>query len=94
MSQENVELLWRINEVFNRGDHEGAFALADPPTGLRVRALRGLIPDLADVQRGPEGLRRLLEVFAGEFDAPQFELHDLLDAAAQLGARHQSAVIA
>ena len=84
MSQENVELLRRINEVFNRGDHEGAFALADPPPEFEFVPSGVLIPDLADVQRGPEGLRRLLEVFAGEFDAPHFELHELIAAGDQV----------
>src|SRR5918994_3756109 len=39
-----------------------------------------LIPDLSDVQRGPEGMRRVMEVFWGEFDAAHVQVHELIDA--------------
>jgi ketosteroid isomerase-like protein len=80
MSQENVELLLRITEMFNRGDFEQVFALADAPPEFEFVPSGVLIPDLADVQRGPEGLRRLAEVFFGEFDDAHFEVHELADA--------------
>jgi ketosteroid isomerase-like protein len=84
MSQENVELLRRITEVFNRGDLEGAIALADPPPEFEFVPSGVLIPDLADVQRGPGGLRRVAEVFSGEFDDPHVELHELIDVGDQV----------
>jgi ketosteroid isomerase-like protein len=43
-----------------------------------------LIPDLAGVQRGPEGVRRVVEVFSGAFDAAHIEVHDLIDAGDQV----------
>ena len=55
MSQENVELLRRFIEAFNRGDLEAALALADAPPEFEFVPSGVLIPDLASVQRGPEG---------------------------------------
>jgi uncharacterized protein len=83
MSEENVELLRRFTEAFNRGDLEGAIALVDPPPEFEFVA-SGVIPDLAGVQRGPEGLRRAVETFWGEFDDADVELHELIDAGDQV----------
>jgi hypothetical protein len=47
VSQENVELLRRITEAFNRGDVEGAIAIADPPAEFEYVPSGVLIPDLA-----------------------------------------------
>ena len=80
MSEENVELIRRIFEAFNRGDLEGARAIANPPPEFEFVPSGVLIPDLADVQRGPEGFRRLEEAFPANFDDVQFELHELIDA--------------
>jgi uncharacterized protein len=84
MSQENVELVRRVFEAINRGDIEGAVALADPPSDFEFVPSGVLIPDLASVQRGAEGLRRVAEVFWGEFDDPQVEIHELIDAGDQV----------
>ena len=84
MSEENLELLRRFIEAFNRGDVEGALALADPPQEFEFVPSGVLIPDLADVQRGPEGLRRLIEVFLGEFHNPYVNAHELIDAGDQV----------
>jgi ketosteroid isomerase-like protein len=45
-----------------------------------------LVPDLASVERGPEGFRRVAEVFWGEFDDPYIEIHELIDVGDQLFA--------
>jgi ketosteroid isomerase-like protein len=79
MSEENVELLRRFTEAFNRGNLAGAIALVDPPPEFEFVG-SGVIPDLAGVQRGPEGLRRAVETFWGEFDDAHAELHELIDA--------------
>ena len=84
MSQENVEVVRRIYEAYNRGDIEGMLALADPPPEFEFVPSGVLIPDLSRVQRGPEGLRRLAEVFSGEFDALQMEIQELIDAGDQV----------
>ena len=80
MSEENVEFVGRGIEAINRGDIEGALALADPPPEFEFVPSGVLIPDLAGVQRGPEGFRRLLEVFLGAFDDAHIEVHELIDA--------------
>jgi ketosteroid isomerase-like protein len=80
MSQENVELVRRIFEAVNRGDFEGALALANAPPEFEFVPSGVLIPDLSDVQRGPEGLRRVLEGFFAAFDDIHLEVHELIDA--------------
>jgi ketosteroid isomerase-like protein len=84
MSEENVELVRGMYEALNRGDIESALALADPPPDFEFVPSGVLIPDLSGVQRGPEGLRRLMEAFFGEFDALHAEVHDLIDAGDQV----------
>ena len=53
-------------EALNRGDIEGALALADPLPDFEFVPSGVLIPDLSGIQRGPEGLRRLMEAFFSE----------------------------
>jgi hypothetical protein len=84
MSQENVDLFRRFIEAFNSGDLEGAIALADPPLEFESVPSVDFPPDLADVQRGPEGFRQLVEGFWAEFDAPHIEVHELIDAGDQV----------
>jgi ketosteroid isomerase-like protein len=83
MSEENVELARRFVETFNRGDIEGAIALVDPPPEAEF-VPGDFIRELAAVHRGPEGMRRALEVFWGEFDDPQVEVHEVIDAGDQV----------
>jgi ketosteroid isomerase-like protein len=84
MSQDNVELFRRFIEAFNRGDLEGAIALADPPPEFESVPSVDFPPDLADVQRGAEGFRQLVEGFWAEFDDPHIEVHELIDAGDQV----------
>jgi ketosteroid isomerase-like protein len=84
VSQENVDLLRRITEAFDRGDLEHALALADPPPEFEFVPSGVLIPDLASVQRGPEGLRRLAEWLWAEFDDFHVEAHEFIDAGDQV----------
>jgi hypothetical protein len=79
MSKENVELVRRFIEAFNGGNLEGAIELVDPlPESEFVPG--GSTLDLTAVWRGPEGMRRALKDFWGEFDDPHVELHELIDA--------------
>jgi ketosteroid isomerase-like protein len=85
MSQENVELLRRMLEIFNNeGDLDGMIALADPPAEFEFVASGVSFPDFADVYRGPEGLRQAVELFWGEFDEPHVEINELIDAGDQV----------
>jgi ketosteroid isomerase-like protein len=83
MSGEDVELVRRFIEAFNRGDLEGAIALVDPPPESEF-VPGDFGPELMGVQRGPEGMRRALEMFWGEFDHAHIEVHELIDAGDQV----------
>jgi ketosteroid isomerase-like protein len=86
MSEENVELIRRITEAIDRGDIDGAVAIANPPPEFEFDPSTGVpAPDVLDVQRGPEGLRRVLEPLL-EFDDTHVELHELIDAGDQVFA--------
>jgi hypothetical protein len=80
MSQESVELVRRIIEAVNRGDFEGSLALANAPPEFEFVPSGVLIPDLSDVERGPEGLRRIQEGFFAAFDHIHLKVHELIDA--------------
>jgi ketosteroid isomerase-like protein len=79
MSEENIELLRRFTEALNRGDLDGAIALVDP-----LPEFQSVPPGLAAVQRGPEGLRQIVEGYWSEFDDTHVELHELIDAGDQV----------
>jgi ketosteroid isomerase-like protein len=76
MLNENVEIVRRNIEAFNRGDLDALFervdadaVIADPPE----------LPD-AKVYRGPEGARESLERFLALFDRVQVdELEEILE---------------
>ena len=84
MSEENVEVMRRIFEAFNRGDFEGGIQLADTPPEFEFVPSGALIPDLASVQRGADAFRRVVETFTAEFDDARVELHELIDAGDQV----------
>ena len=80
MSEENVAVIRRLFDAYNRGDIEAMIALANAPADFEFVPSGVLIPDLSSVQRGPEGLRRLVETFYDAFDSIQVEVHELIDA--------------
>ena len=54
MSEENVDLVRRLLDMFARRDHEGVFEFYDPEIEWDATTARESIPDLADVYRGNE----------------------------------------
>jgi uncharacterized protein len=76
MSEENVEMARRGYEAFNRGDIDGAVADFAPDFEY---VAAGALPGFGDVARG-RGFRRLVETFWREFDEPNLEVHELIDA--------------
>ena len=87
MSQENIELVRRITEAVDRGDLDGAVTIANPPPEFEFDPSTWFPQaDLLGVQRGPDGLRRVLEPFLSEFDDLHVELRELLDAGDQVFA--------
>ena len=77
MSQENVEIVRRGYEAFNRGDIDGVVGFLAPDFEY---VASGLVPGVGGVYRGAEGLRRFVETFWREFDDPRIEVHELVDA--------------
>jgi ketosteroid isomerase-like protein len=70
MSQENVEIVRRGYEAFNRGDFEGWLAVLDPDVELDERYIA---PDAA-IYRGHAGVRRWLQTGADAIGSPSFEV--------------------
>jgi ketosteroid isomerase-like protein len=77
MSRENVEVIRRAYDAFNRGDFDGMVVDIAPefefvPTGA--------MPDSEDIYRGPEGWRRFTRWFSDQFDAARVEAREFLQA--------------
>ena len=77
MSQENVEMVRRGYEAYNRGDPEGT--VADfAPTFEYVST--GAISAKGDVHRGPEGYLEFVRWLWDEFEGVRIEVHELSEA--------------
>ena len=77
MSRENVELVRRGLEAYNRGDLDGAVADFAPdceyvPTGA--------LPGGSGVYRGPEGYKRFVAWLREGFEDARLDVNDLIDA--------------
>jgi ketosteroid isomerase-like protein len=81
MSQENVELVRRGFEAFNRGDLDAA--VADFSADCEYIP-SGAVPDAAPVYRGPEGYKQFGRWLWEEFDDARIEVHELIDAGDQV----------
>ena len=66
MSQENVELVRRAYEAFNRGDLDGMVADFAPTFEY---ASTGAIPGAGGVYRGQDGMRQFLGWFWNDFES-------------------------
>jgi len=75
MSQENVEVLRRSIEAFNRGDPDVWVAVLAPEFEYTAS---GAVVGVAGTYRGADGFRRFLESFWDEFDEPKAELGELI----------------
>jgi ketosteroid isomerase-like protein len=76
MSQENVEILRRANEAFNRGDVEGFLALCSED--VEVEDLNNA-PDLPPVARGKNAVRQVLAAWVAAFDSFIGEIQEYID---------------
>ena len=77
MSRENVEIVRRAYEAFNRGDLGGV--VADAASDCEYVA-SGAIPGVGGVYRGLEGFRRFIEAFWDAFDDARQEVYEFVDA--------------
>src|SRR5215207_1868612 len=76
MSEENVEVVRRAYEAFNRGDLDAMDAYF-APTFEYVAS--GAVPGTGGVYRGLEGFREFLG-WLGEFSSARGEINELIDA--------------
>ena len=76
MSQENVEIVRRMNAAFNRGDLDEAFGFYDPAAVWHSRSDE---PDTGDYH-GLDAIRQMAAMWVAMFDQFQFDLEDYLDA--------------
>jgi ketosteroid isomerase-like protein len=81
MPEQSVEIARRAYGAFNRGDLAGA--VADLATEFEYIAT-GTIPGAGGTFRGPEGYRQFVELWWDEFDDPNVEVHELIEAGEQL----------
>ncbi len=91
MSQENVDLVRRLLDMFARRDHEGVFEFYDPDIEWDATAWEstaatpadagvGGIAGLAGVYRGHEGVRTYWRRWLEAWKDLEFEVEDVLDA--------------
>ena len=81
MSEENVELVRRAYEAFNRGDPEGMVADAAPEFEY---VTTGAIPGAGGEYGGTEQFRQFVDRWWGEFHEPRVEVQELIDAGDQV----------
>lgn len=76
MSQENVEIVRRSTDAYNRGDVDGILADWAPDAVLDWSNSRG--PD-AGIYRGHDEIRAFTEGFLGAFEEARMEIEDLVE---------------
>ncbi len=87
MSQENVEIVRRLLDMFAKRDHEAVFAFYDPDiewdaTNVGARGLA----DLTGVYRGHGGVRTYWRRWLEAWKDLEFEVQDVLDAGDEIVA--------
>ena len=75
MSEENVEIVRRINDAYLAGDFETALGLIDPDVEFDI----SMRPD-GKVYRGHEGVIEGLRTWTGTWEDYSFEVTELIDA--------------
>jgi ketosteroid isomerase-like protein len=82
MSQENVELVRRLLDMFAKRDHEAVFAFYDPDIEWDATAAPdfGAVDDLSGIYRGHEGVRTYWRRWLQAWENIEFELQDVVDA--------------
>lgn len=83
MSTENVELVRRVYELFERREIEGVLGLVTDDFELR---LPDIYPEGPETYRGHEGLRRWLAMVQDTWGEWRFEPERLIDADEQVVA--------
>jgi ketosteroid isomerase-like protein len=79
MSEENVELVRSLLEMFQRREHERVFDVYDPAIEWDASRLEEAIPDAAGVYRGHDGVRAYRRRWLQAWANLEFEVQDVLD---------------
>jgi ketosteroid isomerase-like protein len=83
MSEENVEVVWAFAEAFQHRDREGAelaFDALDPEVEWDGSRFTEVVPDLAGVYHGHEGVRTFWRRWLGAWRDLRFDIQDVRDA--------------
>jgi len=85
VSAENVEIVRRLIEAWDRGDYSAALASIDPKIEVNV----AYHADIDGTYRGHAGLAEMLGVFWTEFERPRIEIEEAIHVgnAVVLGVR-------
>lgn len=84
MSRENVELVERAYEAFNRGDRDAAVADVAPDCEY---VTTGAIPGASGSYRGPDGFIRFTEWLLEQFDDARVDIREVIEANDQVVVR-------
>src|SRR5688572_22860655 len=84
MSEENVELVRALTEAWQRGDQEQTFEFVDPEIEWDASHLTEMIPDVAGVYRGHDGVRAYWRRWLSAWRNLQFDIEDVRDAGDQV----------
>jgi ketosteroid isomerase-like protein len=80
VSEENVQLVRGLLDAFAKRDHEGAFDLYDPEIEWDASAMSEVIPDIAGVYHGHDGVRAYWRNWLSAWDDLRFEVEDVRGA--------------
>jgi ketosteroid isomerase-like protein len=78
MSQENVEIVRRCCDAFDRGDFEGALTFLDPEIEYELH-----FPD-GEVYRGREGVREAFRICLGTWENYRQERGELIEVGGEV----------
>jgi ketosteroid isomerase-like protein len=79
MSEENVEVVRAVTSAWQDDPRVGTFDCVDPEVEWDARGIGELIPDLAGVYRGHDGIRAYWRRWLSAWNDLRFEIQDVLD---------------
>ena len=86
MSRENVAIVRRLFEMFDARDHERAFEYYDPEVEFDATAFRDVLPELAKVYHGHDGVRTYWREWLSAWSDLKFELEEVIDGGDEIVA--------
>jgi ketosteroid isomerase-like protein len=80
MSQENVDLVRTLTEAWQRREQERTLDYVDPDVEWDSTRVAEVIPDMAGIFRGYDGVRAYWRRWLSAWRDLEFEIQDVLDA--------------